>query len=68
MKRLFLKVVCMLRGHDFGPVVYVSPSVLIHCSRCGEELLGRSFDDLEYMTEEDREHVDMMDSYHDHLA
>ena len=52
------RAVCMLRGHDFGGVVYISPAILTHCHRCGEEIQGRTIDDLEPMTDEDYEHLE----------
>ena len=39
--------------HDFGPVVMVSPSILIFCRKCGEELQGRTVKDLQPCTDED---------------
>jgi len=61
MKRLFRKLVCRLRGHDFGSVVYLSPAVLQCCRRCGEDIQGRTIDDLEPMTDEDFEFLDALE-------
>ncbi len=59
--RLVARAVCAVRGHDFGPVVYVSPSVLIHCLRCGRELQGRTVADLAPMTDEDWDFLESLD-------
>lgn len=61
IKRFFARLICRLRGHDFGAVVYVSPSMLCCCERCGEDIQGRSFDDLEPMTDEDYDHLETLD-------
>lgn len=57
--------VCREHGHDFGGAVYVSPAVLTFCSRCGEELMGRTLDDLEPMTDDDHAFLDSMDDFGD---
>jgi hypothetical protein len=49
---------CAVLGHDYGPAVYVSPSVLHCCSRCGRDIQGRTLADLAPMTEEDREQIE----------
>ena len=61
MKNLLAKIKCYFKGHDFGPVVYVSPSVLQFCRCCGEELQGRTIEDLEPMTEDDYDHLEFTD-------
>jgi hypothetical protein len=55
------RLTCMVEGCDFGPVVFVSPSILLHCHRCGEELMGRTIDDLEPMTDEDYDLLNVLD-------
>jgi hypothetical protein len=48
------KLRCALRGHDFGPEIYLSPSVLQYCRRgCGQEICGRTWTDLEPLSEAD---------------
>lgn len=61
-RRLIATFVCRFKGHDFGSVIYISPSVLTFCRRCREELQGRTFADLEPMTDEDREHLEHLDA------
>lgn len=58
--RLFWKIVCYFKGHDFGSAVYISPAVLTFCRRCGTEIQGRTFDDLEPATDEDLEVMDSL--------
>jgi hypothetical protein len=60
MKRLFARLVCAVRGHDYGNVVYISPSMLTCCHRCGRDIRGRSVEDLEPMTDEDYEYLDQL--------
>lgn len=47
-------VVCPLVGCDFGDVLFTGNS-LVFCRRCGAEILGRTFDDLEPMTAEEKD-------------
>lgn len=54
----FRKLICYFRGHEWGDVVYVSPSMLTYCHRCGDEFMGRTVDDLEPMTDEDYQFLD----------
>ncbi len=54
------KVRCRIKGHDFGPVVFISPALLTYCRHCGEEIMGRTIDDLEPMTEADFEHLETL--------
>jgi len=61
---LLKRLICRLRGHDFGFVVYISPSALIHCSRCGEEIQGRTAKDLIPMNDRDREYFDSLEDTH----
>lgn len=56
---------CSILGHDFGPVVYVSPAVMQCCHRCGRDIQGRDFDDLEPTTEADRDILDELDLYYE---
>ena len=56
---------CSILGHDYGPVVYFSPAVLNCCRRCGRDILGRDFDDLEPMTDEERDTLDDLDRYYE---
>lgn len=52
---MFKRLLCVLLGHDFPAVGHYHPDVLIHCSRCGNELLGRTSADIEPISEEERE-------------
>ena len=63
--RFINQIVCMFRGHDFGPVVYFSPGVLVYCVCCGKELCDRTVSDLEPMSDEDYDNLEMMDDYVD---
>ncbi|MCG7937483.1 MAG: hypothetical protein N0C88_01305 [Candidatus Thiodiazotropha lotti] len=47
----FVRLVCAVRGHDYGNEVYISPSMLTCCHRCGRDIRGRSIEDLEPMTD-----------------
>jgi hypothetical protein len=58
MKRLFARLVCAVRGHDYGHEVYISPAMLTCCHRCGRDIRGRSIEDLEPMTDEDYEYLE----------
>jgi hypothetical protein len=58
IKRLFARFLCAIRGHDYGYEVYISPSMLTCCHRCGRDIQGRSIEDLEPMTDEDYEYLD----------
>lgn len=58
-------VPCSVLGHDFGPVVYVSPAVMQCCHRCGRDIQGRDFDDLEPTTDADRDFLDNLDLYYE---
>lgn len=49
---------CAVHGHDYGNVVYLSPSVLHCCQRCGRDIHGRTAKDLEPLTEADREFLE----------
>ncbi len=55
MNTIIGKIICKFNGHDFGSVVTYSPNVLVFCRRCGEEIAGRKWEDLEPMSEADRE-------------
>jgi len=61
MKRLLAKLICRLRGHDFGPCVYLSPAVLQCCLRCGDDIMGRTIDDLEPATDVDFAVIESLD-------
>ncbi len=50
-------------SHDFGPVVMVSPSLLIFCRKCGAELQGRTVNDLQPCTDEDFAFLDSLKSF-----
>ncbi|WP_020675305.1 hypothetical protein [Geopsychrobacter electrodiphilus] len=63
LSRLIKKLICLFKGHDFGDCVYISPSYLTFCRCCGVEIQGRSFDDLEPLTDEDREHLEFIDDW-----
>ena len=43
---------CWLRGHHYDTPYFHTKS-LYFCTRCGREMLGRTFDDLEPMTPEE---------------
>jgi len=60
----FRHLVCRFKGHDFGDAVYISPAVLTFCHRCGQEIQGRTIDDLEPMTDEDYDWLDSIDDHH----
>lgn len=61
LKRWFARhFICRRQGHDFGDVVYISPAVLTFCHNCGEEIQGRTWEDLEPMTDEDRENIELL--------
>lgn len=56
------KTHCRRHGHDFGPVIYCSPAILQYCRNgCGKEVFDRTIDQLEPMTEEDREVLDWIE-------
>lgn len=46
MKRFFLKLRCKLLGHDY-PCMEFSAYTLCFCRHCGQEVAGRTFEDLE---------------------
>lgn len=50
------RVVCLFRGHHYDTPV-LNPRCLYFCIRCNHELAGRTFDDLEPMTDEDLEQM-----------
>ena len=61
MRKIIAQLFCYFRGHDYGPVVYVSPAVLTFCRRCGREIQDRTFDDLESMTDEDHDNLELIE-------
>ena len=58
MRRRFARLLCDIRGHDYGYEVYISPSMLTCCHRCGRDIRDRSIEDLEPMNDEDYEYLD----------
>jgi len=59
--KFFKKIICYFKGHDFGAAVYISPSMLVYCRTCGVEIQDRTIEDLEPMTDEDYEHLELME-------
>lgn len=49
--------VCRLRGCNFPPVYVFRTNALYFCTRCGEELTGRTFADLQPLSDEDLEEL-----------
>jgi DNA-directed RNA polymerase subunit RPC12/RpoP len=43
---------CWLRGHHYNTPDF-HPKALYFCTRCGREILGRTYDDIEPMTDEE---------------
>lgn len=58
------QTLCRIKGHDYGAVVYISPAVMHLCARCGRDVCGRTFDDLEPMNEEDWEWFESQQRLH----
>lgn len=54
MIRWWKRLICKIKGHRYEAHTLM-PNALIFCKRCGSEILGRTFADLEPMTEEERE-------------
>jgi hypothetical protein len=54
MKKLFRRFICKIMGHHYPTLTFTS-NVLYFCSRCGKEMFDRSFDDLEPMSEDERD-------------
>lgn len=52
---------CWWCGHEFGAVVYISPSVIIPCRRCGKDVQNRDINDLDLLTDEDRDYIDSIE-------
>jgi|GEM_PF-3062651 len=49
-------IICQALGHRFEtPAFYAN--TLHYCQRCGEELLGRTIDDIDYATDDDIDQV-----------
>jgi len=46
IKQLWLGLVCRFKGHKYGASEFNTWS-LCYCRRCGEEMAGRTFADLE---------------------
>jgi hypothetical protein len=62
MKRLrqyFAQLRCGFRGHQYDAIVYM-PDALYFCSCCGRELLNRSFDDIQPLTDAEVEELHRM--------
>jgi hypothetical protein len=55
MKKLWLRFVCYLNGHDW-PGDHFHGNALTFCRRCGAEIAGRTVADLEPMTEDERDY------------
>jgi hypothetical protein len=51
------RLICMIRGHRYETPAFHA-NALYFCACCGREMLGRSFADLEPMTETEREEWD----------
>lgn len=58
--KLWNKLVCATRGHNY-PCSIFTTSALCFCQRCGTEIAGRSFNDLEPIADEDRDLLDTPD-------
>lgn len=54
-------LVCHFKGCRFDAPFFHS-NCLYFCPRCGKEMLGRTWDDIEPMTDEDREVLDYFDN------
>ncbi len=70
MMRFLKRLICRFRGHKCECAIYVlggdyTSKALYFCERCGTELFGRTFEDLEPMTDEEREAFDRHDEMED---
>jgi hypothetical protein len=59
-KKLLRRLACKLRGHRYDTPEF-SLNTLYFCSCCGRELLDRTFDDIEPMSDEDIEQMHRME-------
>jgi len=59
MLRLLKRLICKIKGHSYRGLDHgFMSNCLYFCDRCGKELLDRTFEDLEPMTEEEREYFE----------
>lgn len=56
LRRTLLGLVCRVRGHHYPAPVFRS-NCLYFCTRCGKEMLGRTFADIEPISDEDLEEI-----------
>jgi hypothetical protein len=50
--QFFKKMICKFKGHKYEALTFMANG-LYFCDRCGAEMLGRTFADLEPMTQEE---------------
>jgi len=54
MIRWLKRQICKIKGHRYEAPVFFT-NMLFFCKHCGAEMFGRTFADLEPMTEEERQ-------------
>lgn len=59
IRRVLSRPVCLLNGHDY-PTLEFRDNALYFCSRCGKEILDRTFDDLRAMRPMDDDELEDM--------
>ncbi len=60
-------LVCHFKGCSYQAPFFYS-NCLYFCDRCGKEMLNRGWDDIEPMTDEDRETLEYFDAHYEEHA